>query len=106
LNGDEDVGLRNLIIDGVNGYDLVQLKNPVVNPPFNNWSINQPSVTHARGMNGDEDVGLRNLIIDGVNGFDLVQTQESEKPKQKEGMNGDEDLGLHMNVGGDKVNVA
>jgi hypothetical protein len=74
LNGDEDVGLRNLIIDGVNGFDLVQLKNPVVNPPFNNWSINQPSVTHAKGLNGDEDVGLRNLIIDGVNGFDLVQT--------------------------------
>jgi|LauGreDrversion4_2_1035121.scaffolds.fasta_scaffold229829_2 hypothetical protein len=73
MNGDEDVGLRNIIIDGVNGYDLVQLKNPVVNPPFNNWSVNQPSVTHAKGLNGDEDVGLRNLIIDGVNGFDLVQ---------------------------------
>ena len=41
MNGDEDVGLRNIIIDGVNGYDLVQMKkeNPVITPPFNNWSV-------------------------------------------------------------------
>jgi len=58
---------------GPDQLNLIELDNPVVNPPFNNWSINQPSVTHAKGMNGDEDVGLRNIIIDGVNGFDLVQ---------------------------------
>ena len=57
---------------GPDVLNLVQTENPVVNPPFNNWSINQPSVTHAKGLNGDEDVGLRNIIIDGVNGFDLV----------------------------------
>ena len=58
---------------GHDQLNLIELDNPVVNPPFNNWSVNQPSVTHAKGMNGDEDVGLRNIIIDGVNGFDLVQ---------------------------------
>ena len=58
---------------GPDELNLIKLQNPVVNPPFNNWSINQPSVSHAKGMTGDEDVGLRNLIIDGVNGFDLVE---------------------------------
>ena len=66
MNGDEDVGLRNIIIDGVNGYDLVQMKkeNPVINPPFNNWSVHQPARKHDTGMKGDEDLGL-DLIVDG-----------------------------------------
>ena len=42
----------------------IQTENPVVNPPFNNWSINQPSVKHARGLDGDADLG-QNMIIDG-----------------------------------------
>ena len=61
---------------GPDVLNLVQVKNPVVNPPFNNWSINQPSVSHAKGLNGEEDIGLRNLVIDGVNGFDLAQTKD------------------------------
>jgi len=52
----------------------VQLGNPVNNPPYNNWSVNQPSVPHDSGDKGTQDLGLRNLIIDGVNGYDLVQT--------------------------------
>ena len=46
-------------------------KNPVNNPPFNNWSVNQPSVPHDKGMKGGEDIELRNLVIDGVNGYDI-----------------------------------
>ena len=42
----------------------IQTENPVVNPPFNNWSIYQPSVTHARGLDADADLG-QNMIIDG-----------------------------------------
>ena len=42
----------------------IQTENPVVNPPFNNWSIYQPSVKHARGLDGDADLG-QNMIIDG-----------------------------------------
>jgi len=50
-----------MVIDGVNGFDLVQTGqknfNPVVNPPLNNWSVNQPAVPHAQGMAGNEDLG-------------------------------------------------
>ena len=43
---------------------LAQTENPVVNPPFNNWSVNQPSVPHDSGMNAYEDLG-QNIIVDG-----------------------------------------
>jgi hypothetical protein len=43
---------------------LTQLSNPVVNPPFNNWSVNQPTVAHAKGLEGKADLG-QNIIIDG-----------------------------------------
>ena len=49
-----------------------QVNNPVDNPPFNNWSVNQPSPPHDHGWYGKEDLGLRNLIIEGVDGFDLT----------------------------------
>ena len=64
--GDQDLELRDLVIDGVNGYDLVQTKasNPVVNPPFNNWSVNQPSPPHATGLSAYQDLG-QNIIVDG-----------------------------------------
>merc|ERR1719453_1546883 len=64
--GHQDLELRDLIIDGVNGYDLVQTKaeNPVVNPPFNNWSVNQPTVPHQSGLPGDFDMG-QHIIVDG-----------------------------------------
>ena len=56
------------------GTKLAQITNPVWNPPFNNWSVNQPSVPHDSGDRGDQDLELRDIIIDGVNGYDLVQT--------------------------------
>merc|ERR1719443_26825 len=64
--GAQDLELRNLIIEGVNGYDLIQTKaeNPVVNPPFNNWSVNQPTVPHDTGLAGNADLG-QNIIVDG-----------------------------------------
>jgi hypothetical protein len=43
---------------------LAQAKNPVQNPPFNNWSVNQPSVPHAHGLAGKADLG-QNIIVDG-----------------------------------------
>jgi len=68
LEGTEDLKLRNIIIDGVDGYNLAQQKavahNPVYNPPFNNWSVNQPSPPHAQGLNGKADLG-QNIIVDG-----------------------------------------
>merc|ERR1711957_272122 len=55
----------------------ITTKNPVWNPPFNNWSVNQPSVLHDSGDKGDQDLELRDIIIDGVNGYDLVQTKKN-----------------------------
>ena len=46
--------------------------NPVANPPFNNWSVNQASPPHDWGMTGNEDLGQREIIIEGVN-YDFVQ---------------------------------
>jgi len=48
MKGNEDLEQRDIIIDGVNGFDYVQTRasNPVENPPFNNWSVNQPSPPH------------------------------------------------------------
>ena len=65
MRGNEDLGQREIIIDGVN-YDFVQTnsQNPVVNPPFNNWSVNQPSVPHDHGLEGKADLG-QNIIVDG-----------------------------------------
>ena len=42
MKGNEDLGLRDVIIDGVNGYSFNQVnsRNPVENPPMNNWSVN------------------------------------------------------------------
>jgi hypothetical protein len=64
MAGSEDIYQRDYIIDGVNGYDFVQTNNPVVNPPFNNWSVNQPAVPHDHGLNGKADLG-QNIIVDG-----------------------------------------
>jgi hypothetical protein len=50
-------------------------KNPVANPPYNNWSVNQPSPPHDHGDAGDQDLSLRDVTIDGVNGYDFVQTK-------------------------------
>ena len=40
------------------------MENPVVNPPFNNWSVNQPSPPHQTGLDGKADLG-QNIIVDG-----------------------------------------
>jgi len=63
MKGNEDLGQRDIIIDGVN-YDFVQTGNPVENPPYNNWSVNQPSPPHQTGLNGKADLG-QNIIVDG-----------------------------------------
>jgi hypothetical protein len=56
-----------MIVDGIN-FDLVQteskVNNPVDNPPYNNWSVNQPSPPHMVGWKGNEDWG-QNMIVDG-----------------------------------------
>jgi len=72
LVGKEDLGLRDITIDGVDGYELLQIENPTENPPMNNWSVNQPSPPHSQGLQGKEDLGLRDITIDGIDGYELV----------------------------------
>jgi len=62
----------------LNDDSLVALGNPVVNPPYNNWSVNQPSPPHDSGLNKEDDIGLRDMVVDGINGYDFVQTGESQ----------------------------
>merc|ERR1711998_276605 len=49
---------------GKSATSLAQTSNPVANPPFNNWSVNQPSVPHDHGLAGKADLG-QNIIVDG-----------------------------------------
>jgi len=75
---------------------LAQTGNPVVNPPFNNWSVNQPSPTHDIGMAGKADLGQQ-IIVDGHH---VQFAQVASKG------NGNEDLGLHMKIDGMNISVA
>jgi hypothetical protein len=72
LYGKTDLGLRDITIDGVDGFEFVQLQNPTENPPMNNWSVNQPSPPHDSGLNGKTDLGLRDITIDGIDGYEFV----------------------------------
>merc|ERR1712151_1071518 len=58
--------LKNLVTDKPAPVTtkLAQIENPVYNPPFNNWSVNQPSPPHDHGLAGHEDLG-QNIIVDG-----------------------------------------
>jgi len=77
MSQNDDLGIRDMIVDGIN-FDLVQtqakVQNPVENPPFNNWSVNQPSPPHREGWAGKEDWG-QNMIVDGHR-VRFVQTAE------------------------------
>jgi len=58
------VGMDEVSVAKKQPTKLAQLENPVYNPPFNNWSTNQPSPPHAYGLAGHEDLG-QNIIVDG-----------------------------------------
>jgi len=74
--------LKNLVTDKPSPITvkLAQTSNPVDNPPLNNWSVNQPSPPHAKGLKGVEDLGIRDMIVDGIN-FDMVQL-EAQNPTE------------------------
>jgi len=129
LNVDVQVGIKTEILNLAqkDKQNLLQTDaqistgNPVWNPPFNNWSVNQPSPPHDHGERGDQDLELRDLIIDGVNGYDLVQTGAQNpvwnppfnnwsvnqpSPPHDHGLAGAEDMGQDMIVGGDPVHYS
>lgn len=62
MAGKENLGL-DLVVRG-HHVKIAQLSNPVDNPPFNNWSVNQPSPPHDVGMKGKEDLGM-DMIVNG-----------------------------------------
>ena len=64
---------------------LVQLSNPVENPPMNNWSVNQPSPPHDHGLAGKADLG-QNIIVDG-HPVHYVQTGAKLNQRQASGLN-------------------
>ena len=76
---------------------LAQTGNPVVNPPLNNWSVNQPSVIHDIGMEGKADLG-QEIIVDGHH-VAYVQTDSTV-------VSPPEDLGLKMKIDGMSISVA
>jgi len=129
LNVDVQVGIKTEILNLAqkDKQNLLQTDaqistgNPVWNPPFNNWSVNQPSPPHDHGDKGDQDLELRDVIIDGVNGYDLVQTGAQNpvwnppfnnwsvnqpSPPHDHGLAGAEDMGQDMIVGGDPVHYS
>lgn len=74
--GELDLRLRDVIMDGVNGYDLVQLND---NVPEDNTVLQVngvPVLVNPKLLeneSADVDLRLRDIIIDGVNGYDYVQ---------------------------------
>jgi hypothetical protein len=67
----EEIKFGNKIIVGIDEIEyrkkhpsFVQVTNPVDNPPYNNWSVNQPSPPHDVGYAGKADYG-QNIIVDG-----------------------------------------
>merc|ERR1719230_769455 len=116
--------LKNLVTDKPSPITmkLAQTSNPVENPPFNNWSVNQPSPAHTRGLDANEQLGIKDMIVDGIN-FDLVQTDAKVKnpvdnppwnnwsvnqpsPPHAEGYAGNEDYGQNIIVDGHRVRYA
>ena len=70
--GEADLGLKMVVgpddvsVKKRSATKLAQVSNPVNNPPFNNWSVNQPTVPHDHGLAGKADLG-QNIIVDGHN---------------------------------------
>ena len=81
LAADMDLRQRGYIMDGVDGYEFVQLKDDV---PEDNTVLQVngvPVFVNPKllvNTAGDVDLRLRDQIIDGVNGYDYVQIGTGE----------------------------
>jgi len=86
LAGDMDLRQRGYIIDGVDGYDLVQLKDDVPADDMVLQVNGVPVFVKPKllvNTAGDIDLRLRDQIIDGVNGYDYVQIGDEDKGADK-----------------------
>jgi hypothetical protein len=115
-----DLRQRDYIMDGVNGYDFVQLDEESRPEDVTVLQVNgvpvlvNPKLLPNQAAN--LDLRLRDVIIDGVNGYDYVQVEETGVPVlvQPESLiaetGGNQmasaSLGLHMEIGPDDLSVA
>jgi len=81
------------------GVTLAQTGNPVVNPPFNNWSVNQPSPPHQIGNAGKADLG-QEIIVDGHH-VHYLQTDSQINMQDPP-----ENLGMNLHMDGMVISVA
>jgi hypothetical protein len=94
LIGPDEIALHKKKEQPKNATAAAFAENPVENPPYNNWSVNQPSPPHQHGLDGKADLG-QNIIVDGHH-VHYLQTGFAA------GMNGDEDMNESFNMGGQK----
>lgn len=84
LAADMDLRQRDYIMDGVNGYDFVQLDDESRPEDATVLQVNGvPVLVNPKLMTnemGDVDLRLRDQIIDGVNGYDYLQVEETGVP--------------------------
>jgi len=86
LAADMDLRQRGYIIDGVDGYDLVQLKDEAPADDMVLQVNGVPVLVNPKllvNTAGDIDLRLRDQIIDGVNGYDYVQIADEDKGVEK-----------------------
>lgn len=78
-NGHQDLELRDIIIDGVNGYDLVQThaNNPVVNPP---------GTRDARARDGSRGVAMSKAAFAGLKTLQELRFHLCQTSKGSEGV--------------------
>lgn len=75
---DCDLRQRDYIIDGVDGYDLVQLKDKEPEDSMVLQVNGVPVLVNPKLLPNEAanvDLRLRDVIIDGVDGYDYVQLQ-------------------------------
>lgn len=79
---DMDLRQRGYIMDGVDGYDFVQLNDNVPDDDMVLQVNGVPVLVNPKLLTNeaaDIDLRLRDVIIDGVNGYDFVQLQDEDK---------------------------
>ena len=77
-----DLNQRNIVIDGVNGFDFIQTNSEKTKVPDNELvTLNGPPVlvdpVLMTNTEAKTDLNQRNIVIDGVNGFDFLQYQDN-----------------------------
>jgi len=79
-----DLRQRDYIMDGVNGYDFVQLNDNIPEDDMVLQVNGVPVLVNPKLLPNEAaeiDLRLRDVIIDGVNGYDYLQLQDEGEKK-------------------------